>query len=56
MVGGEVAISADLGNQLLSQAEKSANPVTLMLAHRALGTSLMLCGDFQACRDHTEQG
>ena len=56
MVGGEVAISADLGNQLLAQAEKSANPVTLMLAHRALGTSLMLCGEFQACREHTEQG
>jgi TOMM system kinase/cyclase fusion protein len=56
MVGGEVAVSADLGNQLLAQAEKSANPVTLMLAHRALGTSLMLCGEFQACREHTEQG
>lgn len=56
MVGGEVAISADLGHQLLAQAEKSPNPVTLMLAHRALGTSLMLSGEFQACREHTEKG
>jgi TOMM system kinase/cyclase fusion protein len=56
MVSGEVVISADLGNQLLAQAEKRADPVPLMLAHRALGTSLMLCGDFQACREHTEQG
>jgi adenylate cyclase len=27
-----------------------------MLAHRALGTSLMLRGEFQACHDHTVQG
>jgi len=56
MVAGEVAISADLGRQLLAQAQNSGDSVTLMLAHRALGTSLMLCGEFQACREHTEKG
>ncbi len=56
MVSGGVRISADLGRQLLAQAQQSADPVRLMLAHRALGTSLMLCGEFQACHDHTVQG
>jgi serine/threonine protein kinase/predicted ATPase len=56
MVAGEVLISADLGRQLLAQAEQSTDPVRLMLAHRALGTSLMLCGEFQSCHDHSEQG
>jgi TOMM system kinase/cyclase fusion protein len=56
MVGGRAEISAQFGRQLLAQAEKSGNTTELMLARRAIGTSLMLLGDLEACRDHTEKG
>lgn len=56
MVGGEAETSAALGRQLLAQAQASADPIKLMLAHRGLGTSLLLLGDFEGCREHTEKG
>ncbi len=56
MVGGEVEVSAELGRQLLAQAESAGDATTLMLAHRALGTSLMLSGELVSCREHTEKG
>ena len=56
MVGGEVEVSAELGRQLLAQAESARDATTLMLAHRALGTSLMLSGELVSCREHTEKG
>lgn len=56
MVGGRAEISAEFGRQLLAQAEKSGNTTDLMIARRAIGTSLMLLGDLAACRDHTERG
>ena len=56
MVGGEVEVSAQLGRQLLAQAESAGDATTLMLAHRALGTSLMLSGELVSCREHTEKG
>ena len=56
MVGGRAEISAEFGRQLLSFAEKSGDSTQLMLARRAIGTSLMLLGDLEACRDHCEQG
>ncbi|MCB9759409.1 MAG: protein kinase [Alphaproteobacteria bacterium] len=56
MVGGEAEASARLGRQLLGQATAANQPVMLMLAHRGLGTSLMLLGDIDACRGHCEAG
>jgi predicted ATPase len=56
MVGGRAEISAEFGRQLLSQAERSGNTTELMLARRAIGTSLMLLGDLEACREHCEEG
>ncbi|HZI08512.1 MAG TPA: protein kinase, partial [Archangium sp.] len=56
MVGGEARVSAELGRQLLAQAERTQEPVMLMLAYRALGTSLMLLGELVACREHMERG
>ncbi|MGZ3438083.1 MAG: hypothetical protein ACXVDD_01120, partial [Polyangia bacterium] len=56
MVGGRAEISAEFGRKLLAEAEKSGNTTELMIARRALGTSSMLLGDLEACREHTEQG
>jgi TOMM system kinase/cyclase fusion protein len=56
MVGGEAETSAVLGRQLLTQAQSSADPIKLMLAHRGLGTSLLLLGDYAGCRAHTTLG
>jgi TOMM system kinase/cyclase fusion protein len=56
MVGGEAETSATLGRQLLAQARASADPIKLMLAHRGLGTSLLLLGDYEGCREHTTHG
>ncbi|WP_434416910.1 TOMM system kinase/cyclase fusion protein [Nannocystis pusilla] len=56
MVGGAAEISANLGRQLVAQAETTDNRTMLMLAYRALGTSQMLLGEIAGCRELTEKG
>jgi predicted ATPase/class 3 adenylate cyclase len=45
----------DLGNELLSFAERCADPSLLVAAHQALGQSLYNLGKFAAARKHLEQ-
>ena len=56
MVGGRLPTAVQLGRQLLAQAEGANNTTSLMLAHRALGTSYLLIGDLVGAREHTTRG
>jgi predicted ATPase len=56
MVGGRLPTAVQLGRQLLTQAEGANNTTSLMLAHRALGTSYLLIGDLVGAREHTTRG
>lgn len=56
MVGGRLPAALQRGRQLLAHA-KSANDMTsIMLAHRALGTTYLLIGDQVAACEHTTLG
>ncbi len=46
----------DLGVQYLAQAQRGNDPVTLVEAYYALGTSLYYVGEFPAARLHLEEG
>lgn len=56
MVGGQIPVSRDLGQELLGIAEATQNTTFLVLAHRALATSRFLLGELEAAVDHTERG
>jgi TOMM system kinase/cyclase fusion protein len=56
MVAGRVHQSLELGERLLRLARGLAQSTPLLLAHRALATSLLLDGQLTACRDHTARG
>jgi TOMM system kinase/cyclase fusion protein len=56
MVGGQIPVSRDLGEELLRIAEGTQNPTFLVLAHRALATSRFLLGELEPAVDHTERG
>ena len=56
MVAGRLPTAVQLGRQLLAQAEGANNTTSLMLAHRALGTSYLLIGDLVGAREHTTRG
>jgi TOMM system kinase/cyclase fusion protein len=55
MVAGEPAIAVELGRQLLAQAERAGDETMRMLAHRSLGTSISLLGEFTLWREHNEK-
>ena len=55
MVAGEAEIAVELGQQLLAQAERLGDATMQMLAHRSLGNSIMLLGEFERGRDHNEK-
>lgn len=46
----------DLGKRYLALAQREQDPVALVEAHCALGTSLFFLGEFPAARRHFEQG
>jgi TOMM system kinase/cyclase fusion protein len=56
MVAAEPKIAVEIGQQLLSQAERSSDTTMQMLAHRSLGMSLTLRGNFVLAHEHNERG
>jgi class 3 adenylate cyclase/predicted ATPase len=52
----ELQRAYELGKQLLSLAQSVQDPALLVEAHRALGTTLLQCGEFAASLEHCEQG
>ena len=46
----------DLGEQLLSLAQKLQEPILLVETHRVLGSTLFFLGEFPGARLHFEQG
>jgi class 3 adenylate cyclase/predicted ATPase len=55
-VRGELRAARELGEQLLSLAQQEHDPVLLVAAHSALGTTLFHLGEPSAARAHLEQG
>jgi len=56
MVGGRLPSALERGRQLLAHADRDHNTTSLMLAHRAMGTTYLLIGDQVAAREHTALG
>jgi predicted ATPase len=54
-VRGEFCTACELGEQLLSLAQREQDPILLMEAHRALGSTLFPLGEFGAAQAHLEQ-
>jgi predicted ATPase len=55
-VRGEFLTARELGEQLLSLAQTIQDSALLLVAHWALGETLLRVGEFVACREHVEQG
>ena len=55
-VRAELATARELGEQLLTMAERIQDPAFLLEAHRALGSTLLWQGVFPLARVHLEQG
>ncbi len=55
-VRGELPAARELGEQLLSLAQREQEPALLMEAHCALGSSLFPPGEFSAAHAHLVQG
>src|SRR5262245_48888343 len=53
---GKLVVSRELGKQLFSLAESTADPALLVVAHNVLADSLYWEGQFVAVRTHAEQG
>jgi predicted ATPase len=53
---GELQTAHELGEQLLSFAQRSQDSTLLLEAHRALGETFSWRGEFVAAREYTEQG
>jgi predicted ATPase len=53
---GKLVAARELGEQLLSLAESTADPALLLVAHDVLADSLYWDGQFVAARAHAEQG
>ena len=47
--------SIEFGEMLLAKAEPLHQPITLALAHRALGSTLFTLGDFSRAREHLDK-
>ncbi len=56
LVREELRTGRELGEQMLSLAERIHHPAALGSAHVMLGSALFLCGEFEAARTHLEQG
>ena len=56
VVRGELHTARELGEQLLSLAQRAQDPVLLVEAHYSLGVTCFWLGEFTLARDHLEQG
>jgi predicted ATPase len=56
VTGGDLKAARDLGEHLLSFAQRSQDLTLLVEAHRALSETFFWRGEFGAAREHTEQG
>ena len=54
-VGGNVAMQRKAAAEFLAEAERHGVSSTLSLAHRAMGTTYVSMGKFEAARQHLEQ-
>src|SRR5262249_50743741 len=54
-VRGELSTTHELGEQLLSLAQREHDPALLVDAHGLLGWTLSHLGEFAPARDHAEQ-
>jgi class 3 adenylate cyclase/predicted ATPase len=52
----ELQTARELGEQLLSLAQAAQDPTLLLEAHRALGSNLLMGGEFVPALEHLEQG
>jgi predicted ATPase/DNA-binding winged helix-turn-helix (wHTH) protein len=55
-VRGALQTARELGEKLLSLAQRQHDPSRLLVAHQALGHTLFFLGAFAAARTHLEQG
>jgi len=55
LVRGELQAARELGEQLLSLAQRVQDPVLLLEAHDALGQTFFCLGEFALARTHLEQ-
>jgi predicted ATPase len=53
---GELQTARELGEQLLTLAQRVQDPALLLVAHDVLGDTLIWPGEFGAAREHLEQG
>ena len=53
--GASFSAAQELGEQLLGLAQREQDPALLMVAYRALGSTLFHLGEFSAARAHLEQ-
>jgi predicted ATPase len=53
---GDLRTARELGDQLLTLAQRRHDPALLLQAHRALGDTLFHLGEFVPARAHLEQG
>jgi len=56
LVRAEYQTARELGQQCLALAQRVQDPALLVEAHFALGTTLLLLGEFIPAREHLEQG
>jgi class 3 adenylate cyclase/predicted ATPase len=54
--GGRLATAREMGEQLLTLAQRQHDPTRLMVAHLSLGGTLFYMGEFCLARPHLEQG
>jgi class 3 adenylate cyclase/predicted ATPase len=53
---GALPTARELGEQLYRLAQRRAEPTDIIVAHGALGSTLLWLGDYAAARTHLEQG
>jgi class 3 adenylate cyclase/predicted ATPase len=56
LLRAELQLARELGRQLLRLAQQAQNSALLLVAHRALGTTLLWQGEMPLAREHLEQG
>jgi predicted ATPase len=56
MTRAEIHTGRELGEQLLSLAQRIQDPTLLLEAHHTLGATLYFLGEFAPAREHLEQG
>src|SRR5207247_6809658 len=52
----ELQLARELGGQLLRLAQQAQDSALLLVAHRALGTTLLWQGEMPLAQEHVEQG